>query len=87
MIKNVPYLKNIDENLVEEILYSLKPKRYEAGTVIVKRGENVDHLMFLKVGEIQVEVPNKNSSEIYNLDTLNEGSCFCVYSAFTSELQ
>jgi hypothetical protein len=30
MIKNIPYFKNLSDNIVEEIVYLMKPKRYEA---------------------------------------------------------
>ena len=34
----------------------MKPKRYEKEAVIIKRGETVDSIYFLKSGEIFVEV-------------------------------
>ena len=59
MVKNVPYFKNLDDHIADEIVYKLRPKRYESGNVIVKRGDNVDSIMFLKTGEIEVYVPGK----------------------------
>ena len=83
MIKNVPYFRKVDDAIIEDISYLMKPKRYEAGTVIVKRGDIVDSIMLLKCGEIVIEVPYKN--KFIFLDKLNEGSCFCAYSAFAKE--
>jgi hypothetical protein len=59
MIRNVPYFTKLNDKIIEEITYLLKPKRYEAGTVIVKRGDAIDTLLFLKSGEIVIEVPHK----------------------------
>jgi len=61
----------------------MKPRRYEAGTVIVKCGDTIEQIMLLKSGQIFVEIPYKGSN-IY-LDNLNEGSCFCIYSPFNQE--
>jgi CRP-like cAMP-binding protein len=57
MIRNVPYFRNIDDNLANEIAFLMKPKRYEEGSVVVKRGDNVNTIMLLKAGEIEVLVP------------------------------
>lgn len=83
MIRNIPYLTKISPKIVEDILYHLKPRRYEAGTVIVKCGDSVDQLMLLKSGQIFIEIPYRGKN-IY-LDSLNEGSCFCIYAPFAQE--
>lgn len=58
MIKNIPYLQQVkNENIINDILYLIRPKRFEAGMVICKRGDNNDQLMLLKSGYIGVEVP------------------------------
>jgi len=56
MIKNIPYFQKLTDQVIEEIVYLMRPKRYEAGTIIVKRGDNIDSLMLLKSGRIHVEV-------------------------------
>lgn len=112
MIRNIPYFRSLDDTLAEEIAYLLRPKRFEAGTDIVKRGDSIDQIILLKAGEIEVLVPHKNNKsktrgyespnislisycetsnneieELIFLDTLNEGSCFCIYSPFNEEKQ
>lgn len=47
---------------------------------VVKRGDSTDKIYFLKSGLIDVEVPLKDDN--MNFDTLNPGSCFCIFSAF-----
>ena len=75
----------------------LKPRIFEAGSVIVAAGDEVNDVYLLRFGSICVEVPlpfemdskkrrallkGQTNDSIY-LDWLNEGSCFCIYSAFT----
>ena len=91
MVKNIPYLRNLDGYIIQEIVYLLRPKRYEAGTIIVQRGDEVDQIYLLKSGCIVVEVPDKTgkiNDEVKNiyLDWLNEGSCFCTYTGFNKEM-
>lgn len=142
-IRNVPFFRNLPDHIIEELVYLIKSKRYEANTTIVKRGDTVDCLYFLKSGKIVVEVPSKRSEikvnpafknrrkmprnvenltdlnqsnlpllgefpeseekqkfwmmdstymrtvgseDFYNLNNLNEGSCFCIFSAFSDEI-
>ena len=43
--------------------------------------------MLLKSGEIEVLVPDLHKKdELIYLDSLNEGSCFCIYSPFSEEM-
>ena len=84
MIKNIPYFKNLEDHIANEVTYLLKPKKYEQGAEIVKRGDRVDSIMLLKTGEIEILVPHKD--QLIYLDSLNEGSCFCIYSPFSDEL-
>lgn len=48
--------------------------------LVVKRGDSVDKIFFLKAGTLDIEVPLKNDK--MKFDTLNPGSCFCTFSAF-----
>ena len=140
MILNIPYLKTITPEIVQDIICLMRPRRFDAGTTIVKRGDKVDCIMLLKAGIIDVQVPvfqqqtrhRRNSSFVSSftsgaasqmsssardanesvnlsqlqmdraadldriftygnrienifLDSLNPGSCFCIYSAFTDD--
>ena len=94
MVKNIPYFRNLDNHILQELVYLLRPKRYEAGTLIVQRGDEVDQVYLLKTGCIIVEVPVKNpngdeneqNKESIYLDWLNEGSCFCTYTGFNKDM-
>ena len=50
MIRNIPYFRLLDDILADEIVQCLKSRRYEVGTDIVKRGDNIDQIMLLKAG-------------------------------------
>ena len=88
MVKNIPYFRNLEDYLIKEIVYLLKPKRYEAGSLIVQRGDDIEEIFLLKSGCIVVEVPQKPGSNLDNhyLDWLNEGSCFCTYTGFNKDM-
>ena len=58
MIRNIPYLQHISEEIVNNIIYLMQPQRFLAGTKILKRGDNIDRLMLLKSGSISVFVPH-----------------------------
>ena len=57
MVKNVPYFRSLDDSIIEEIVYLLKPHRYDFMTTIVKFGDITDKIHFLKEGEIDVTIP------------------------------
>ena len=71
--------------MIQEIVFLLTPKRYEAGTVIVQRGDEVDQVFLLKTGCVTIEVAQEVGGNIY-LDWLNEGSCFCTYTGFNKDI-
>ena len=89
MIKNVPYFKNLSDEIVEDLVYLLRPHRYDQMTTIIKYGDITDKIHFLKQGEILVTIPTKQN--IHNSETkfevLNPGSCFCAFSAFADDIQ
>jgi CRP-like cAMP-binding protein len=49
--------------------------------LIVKRGDSTDKIYFIKAGTVDVEVPLKNKEKM-KFESLNPGSCFCIFSAF-----
>lgn len=76
MIKNTPYFRNLDDEIIDELVYLLRPNRYDPGTVIIKFGDITGRIHYLKQGEIDVTIPMKNGlsqSEI-KFETINAGS-------------
>ena len=63
MIKNVHFLKNIKDEIVNEIICHLEVKRYAKGSVILKNGDVSSDLMFLREGQIDIKVNNQVSQD------------------------
>ena len=91
MVQNLPYFRQLDNNIIGQLVNRLTTKRYEAGAIICARGDEKQEILFLKAGVIVIEVPivnpetNKVDESIY-MDWLNEGSCFCVYNSFNKDM-
>jgi CRP-like cAMP-binding protein len=64
MISNVPYFRNLSPLVVQELIYLLRPSRYDPNMLIVKRGDSTDKIYFLKAGVVDVEVPLKNKEKM-----------------------
>lgn len=87
MIKSVPYFRHLEDDIIEEIVYLLKPHWYDEGSSIIKFGDITDKIHFLKQGEIEVTIPKKQFGKITeaHFEFLNPGSCFCAFSAFSMD--
>ena len=59
MIRNIHYLKELNDNIINEIICNLSVKRYAKGATILKSGDVSNRLMFLRQGEIDIKVSNK----------------------------
>lgn len=78
MIKNTPYFRNLDDEIINEIVYLLRPNRYDPNTVIIKYGDITDKIHYLKQGEVDVTISMKTAlgQTETHFETLNPGSCF-----------
>ena len=56
MIRNIYYLSDLNDVIIDEIICNLEVKRYNQGSIIIKNGEVSDKLMFLRHGEIDIKV-------------------------------
>jgi hypothetical protein len=61
----------------------MKSERQDPNTLLIKRGDSTEKIFLLKFGKVDIEVPLKNGRLYF--DTLNSGSCLCIYSAFHEE--
>jgi CRP-like cAMP-binding protein len=59
MIRSVPYFRHLDDDIIEEIVYLLKPHWYDAKAIIINFGDITDKIHFLKQGEIEVTIPKR----------------------------
>lgn len=87
MVKNIPFFRQIDNSVIQLIVYLLRPRFYDKGSLIVKQGDEVSEIFLLRSGSIVVEIPDPNNKgKTLYIDWLNEGSCFCAHSAFNQDL-
>merc|ERR1712166_585009 len=94
MIRNIHYLRELNDNIINEIICNLEVKRYAEGSIILKNGDVSNKLMFLRYGEINIKVTNQVSQDVeitedneLLFDVLNTGSCFCAYSFICDDAQ
>lgn len=87
MVRNIPFFRGIDNSVIELIVYLLRPRFYDKGSLIVKQGDEVSEIFLLRSGSVVVEIPDpRHPDKNLYLDWLNEGSCFCVHSAFNQDM-
>ena len=76
-IKNVEYLKNGSDVLLEELYFDLKEEAFKEGDVIFKAGDVVDRIYFIAEGEIEIFI--KTYKIEISIDTLFQGCSIGEY--------
>jgi hypothetical protein len=71
IIEKIPFLKGADQDLIEELMYQLKPRVYIPGEKIFKIDDYGDALYFIHQGE--VEILNRDQE---HLALLTDGAFF-----------
>lgn len=94
MIRNLHYLKTLNDDIINEIICKLESKRYAKGQIILKNGDVSNHLMFVRSGLVDIKVTTRISEDVEAtkenellFDVLNTGSCFCAYSFMCDDAQ
>lgn len=54
VIRNVPYMSNLDDDTLNEIAYHLKEKYYDKDEIIFRAGQPVDNLYMVTRGEVSL---------------------------------
>ena len=83
VIKNIPYLRGISEELALELVCLLREQTYERDSMVVKHGHISDRVYIVWRGNLKVELFYNDKDHLF--DKLNKGSCFCVFSAFSDD--
>ena len=81
----VPFLNHMGP-IIDDIVYLLSTQRYDPGSYIVEYGDVEQKLYFVKQGFVNVTVPDGEGGELL-FEKLPPGSCFCIYAAFSPEMQ
>lgn len=79
-VKNVPYFSRLKDDTILEIVFMMKSLKFDVGSKIIKRGDNVHRLYFVIEGVVEVNVPFLDRN--LHFDYLNPGSNFCVFTCF-----
>ncbi|HRP67972.1 MAG TPA: ion transporter [Turneriella sp.] len=72
IIEKVPMFSNAPQELIQEIVVSLKPMLYTPGDYICRKGEMGDEMYFISRG--RVEIVSEDGATVYA--TLSDGSFF-----------
>jgi voltage-gated potassium channel len=59
MISRVPLFSELNAIQVADIMKLLKAQRFEAGTIIARRGERADSMFFIADGEVEIAISGK----------------------------
>ena len=79
IINTVYYFKNLSDNSIEEIFYSLETDYFEKDTVLVEAGDSLDKIWILVDGEVDINV-QMDTGETVIIETLNRGCHFGQFS-------
>jgi voltage-gated potassium channel len=56
LVAKVPFFHNIGAPLIAEVARLLRPREYQSGATIVRRGEQGDCMFFVVEGEVEVQI-------------------------------
>ncbi|MBO0736163.1 MAG: cyclic nucleotide-binding domain-containing protein [Alphaproteobacteria bacterium] len=56
IVAEVPFFQTIGASIIAEVARLLRPRDYQAGAVIVRRGEAGDCMYFIASGEVEIDV-------------------------------
>jgi len=59
MISRVPLFSELNAAQVADVMKLLKAQRFEAGTIIARRGERADCMFFIADGEVEITISGK----------------------------
>lgn len=83
MLKNIEYLTDVPDALLEEMTYMLELTHINEGTFLIKRGTQWKEIHIIWNGEIDVYIGNNKRENI--LDTLYTGWSIGSYYSLTSD--
>ena len=82
-ITRTTYFEKLSEDIIEEMVYTLKQEQFENGNVIFKEGEICKGIIFVMEGNI--ELSHSEAGESIVLDNLPAGSYLFSYTCLTEE--
>jgi len=85
-VSNIPFLRGLDRDTINQVVFLLKEQTYEKGDRILKQNMGNSNIFIIWEGEVQARVScyNKEADNYDDLwlDTLEIGACFNIYNCF-----
>jgi len=75
MLRSIPYFRKCSNEELSSLAYILKPKQYEAGSIIVKHNEAINSILLVASGKIHITTEFKGS-QVVLLEVGKEGVLF-----------
>lgn len=90
-VRNIPYLENVDFQLVDKLVMLMEQHIYHKGEVILQQDFYSDKIMIILQGSIYMKVrricPDTGHRSEVNFGKLRQGSCFNVFNSFSRRRQ
>ena len=80
MLRNVDFFKRLPEDTINELSLTLREQFYEKNALTFESGSQVEHIIFVLHGELDVIVKMDDGEEVV-IDTLFQGCSIGGYSA------
>ena len=82
-IRRTSYIEKLSDEIVEEMLYTLRQEQFENRNVIFREGDMCKGIIFVMEGGIELSYTENGNSIV--IDTLMQGSYLFSYSCLTEE--
>ena len=71
ILRSIDYIKDLEEDSIEEISYHLKYEYYEKQQIVFRAGQSVDRIYFISTGEAEIFI--NYEGEEFIIDSLYQG--------------
>jgi len=84
MVLSIPYLRQLPDQIVEEILYSLKQDHYDAEKYLVRAGDACHSIIFIVEGQIELVAKLQDGDGV--MDRFNAGAVMFMHGLLSNEV-
>lgn len=54
ILRTIPFMHDLSDESIEEVTYHLKQKYYDPGEIIFRAGDQVEHILLITRGEVDL---------------------------------
>jgi CRP-like cAMP-binding protein len=84
IIQRIEYYNGISPEALLKVIFSMEPRQYEKGEVLMREEDNADSMIFVQNGILEMYTTFEGNEFI--LETLYRGSCLNYRSFFMQDL-